>query len=176
MIQNLAIVGLDRKQSYEIAKLLAQELDLYFFDCLELFEFDNIPRTFKVMLEDYGQSYFRKKEKSIIGYASSFNNCVINLESGMAENNSNFTKIKKNCLLIYIHSPASVIHRKLQTRKYNSEVEKKFYNISPVKIQKRIKSLKENSDIIVNASFGSSLKIVSEILRKINIYYLEKTN
>ena len=57
MVQNIAIVGLNRSQAYEVGKLLAEELDMHFFDCLELFEFDNIPRTFPMMLEEFGEKY-----------------------------------------------------------------------------------------------------------------------
>ena len=101
MVQNIAIVGLNRTKVYEVAKLLAEQLDMHFFDSLELFEFDNIPRNLSQMLEEYGEEYYRKKEKGMIGYVSGFTNCVINLESGMAESVVNFNQIKETSILIY---------------------------------------------------------------------------
>ena len=171
MVQNIAIVGLNRSQAYEVGKLLAEELDMHFFDCLELFEFDNIPRTFSEMLEGFGEKYYRKKEKGMVKYASGFNECVINFEGGIAENASNFDTIKDNCLLIYLHQSASYVKKKLDKVKYKSKHEEKFYNISIERISERIKELKAKADIVVPAMQGSPLKITSEILRKIKAYY-----
>lgn len=170
MIQNIAIVGLNREKAYEVAKLLATELDMHFFDSLELFEFDNIPRTFSQMLKDYGESYYRKKEKGMIGYVSDFTNCVINLESGMAENIENIKQIKETSLLIYIHMPASMIEKKLIRKKYATKEEQEFFNVDINRIKERIKALKKNSDIMV-IDEGSELKVSSQTLRKIKEYY-----
>lgn len=174
MVQNIAIVGLNRSQAYETAKLLAEELDMHFFDSLELFEFDNIPRTFQVMLEEYGERYYRKKEKGIIGYSGEFTECVLNFEGGVAELKTNLKEIKKNSLLIYIDVKAETIKNKLEKIKYNSTAEKKFYNIPLSKINKRIDNLKSLADITINANSGSQLKIVSNILRAIKKYYTKK--
>ena len=171
MVQNIAIVGLNRSQSYEVGKQLAEELDMHFFDCLELFEFDNIPRTFNVMLKEFGEQYYRQKEKGMLKYVSGFNECVINLEGGFSEKQINFETIKENCLLIYLHVPASVVKKKNEKTKYKAEQEKQFFDVSVEKINARIKALKDNADIVVPASQGSSLKICSEILRKIKEYY-----
>jgi len=174
MVQNIAIVGLNRSQAYETAKLLAEELDMHFFDALELFEFDNIPRTFQVLLEEYGEKYYRKKEKGIIGYSSEFSECVLNFEGGVAELKTNIKEIKKNSLLIYLDVNKESLKKTLDNIKYNSLEEKKFYNISLSKIQKRIDNLQACADIVVDANIGSQLKIVSKILRAIKEYYTKK--
>lgn len=171
MVQNIAIVGLNRSQAYEVGKLLAEELDMHFFDCLELFEFDNIPRTFPMMLEEFGEKYYREKEKGMLKYASGFNECIINLECGFADNKSNFGTIKENCLLVYLHIPASKIKKKIEKTKYNTEQEKKFFDVSIETVNARIKALKEGADILVTAQNGSVLKLCSDILRGIKAYY-----
>lgn len=171
MVQNIAIVGLNRKQSYEIAKLLAEELDMHFFDCLELFEFDNIPRSFPTMLKAYGEKYYRKKEKGMLKYVAGFCETVIHLESGMAELKTNIKAVKENCLLIYLHVPASKVKCKLDREKYDTKEEKKFFNIPPARIDERIENLKKGADIVILASSGSALKLTSEILRQIKAYY-----
>ena len=170
MVQNIAIVGMNRAKAYEVAKLLAEELDMHFFDCLELFEFDNIPRSFPEMLKTYGEKYYRKKEKGMLKYVAGFNECVIHLESGMCEKEENFKTIKSNCLLVYIHKPTCKITKELSKIKYKTKEEKKFFGISDEKIHDRIKAYKHNADVIVPIQ-GSALKIVSEILRKIKGYY-----
>jgi len=170
MVENIAIVGLDRRRSYEIAKMLASELEMQFLDTIELFEFDNAPRTLSVMLNEFGLNYFRKKEKGAIGYAAEFSNTVIHLESGMAENQANFESLKQTCLLIYIHKPTTQIKQCLENQKYDDDILSKFYNVSINKLRSRAKELKQKSQIVITDSQQSSLKIVSEILREIKKY------
>lgn len=170
MIQNIAIIGINRKEAYEVSKILASELDMHFFDCLELFEFDNLPRTFTQILTEYGEEYYRKKEKGLIAYASGFENCVINMDSGVIETEENIVKIKETCLLIYLHKPASKIKKTLEKEKYVSEQESLFYNINNERLKNRIKILKDSAHIKVVAE-GGGLKIASDVIQKIKEYY-----
>lgn len=177
MVQNIAIVGLYRPFAYDVAKKLATELDMHFFDCLELFEFDNIPRNLTVMLREFGESYYRKKEVGMLKYVSEFNETVINLESGMCKKLENFSSIKSNCLLIYLHQPASQVEKKLNKQKYNSSEEKNFFLLGADKINKRIELFKKNSDIVVNCSRASSSKVCYKVLDAIRAFYkVEKNN
>jgi len=171
VVQNIAIVGLNRDKAYEVAKMLATELDMFFFDALELFEFDNMPRTFSVMLKEFGEEYYRRKEKGIIGYASDFSNCVINLESGFCEKSENFDVIKSNCLVVYLAEASNTVKEELDKLSFETEDENKFFKVSEETLKQRAMSLETNADIIVNASEGSSLKVVSEIIRMIKNYY-----
>lgn len=173
MVQNVAIVGLDREKAYEVAKTLASELDMFFFDALELFEFDNMPKTFSSLLSDFGEKYYRRKEKGIISYASEFTNCVINLEGGMAENKENFEKIKKSSLLIYLAEAPNMVKENVENREYKTNEEKSFFNVSFEVLKDRAEILTQNADIIVNAAEGSEFKISSEIIRMMKNYYLK---
>ena len=170
MVQNIAIVGLNRSQAYEVGKLLAEELDMHFFDCLELFEFDNLPRTFSDMLNEFGEEHYRKKEVGMLNYAVGFNECVINLECGFSEDIENIKTIKTNCLLVYLHMPASKVKKKIEKAKYQTEQEKKFFDVPIDVVNKRIRALKAGADITV-AVAGSAFKMCSEILRKIKELY-----
>ena len=171
MVQNIAIVGLNREKAYEVAKDLAKELDMFFFDALELFEFDNIPRSFPEMLKTYGELHYRKKEKSIIGYSSEFTNCVINLESGFCETEANFNIVKEGSLLVYLAEAPNIVNEQLLKQNFNTNEEEKFFLIGEENLRKRAEILNNNADVIVNASSGSSLKIVSETIRMIKNYY-----
>lgn len=171
MIQNIAVVGLNREKSYEVAKMLANELDMFFFDALELFEFDNLPRTFPSMLKEFGEEYYRRKEKGIIGYASEFTNCVINLESGMAENVKNFEKIKETSVVVYLAEAINIVKENIDKQDFKTEEERAFYNVEYGTLKLRAQALTENANIIVNAAEVSSLKIVSEVIRMLKNYY-----
>ena len=171
MVENIAIIGLNRDQSYEVAKLLASELDMHFLDTIELFEFDNIPRTLSDMIREYGLLYFRKKEKGTLKYASEFSQTIIHCESGMAMRKVNFESLKKNCLVIYLHNSPSVVERKLKAKKFETLEQARIFKISAEQIKNRIANLKKYSDIIVDAKGKSDLKLSSEILRKIKDFY-----
>ena len=172
MVQNIAVVGLVRKQAYEVSKILARELDMLFFDCVELFEFDNVPRNLTKMLTEFGERYYRTKEKGMLRYVSEFFNTVINLEAGMASK-ENFKTLKTSCLLVYVHSPLAVVKKKLEAQKYSSKKEKNFYCVSEKKILSRTEKYNKNADIVVSGS-GSAAKIVAEIIRKIKELYFVK--
>ena len=45
MKSNIAVVCLDYKLALDVAKILAEELDMYFLDIQGLYEFDIKPRT-----------------------------------------------------------------------------------------------------------------------------------
>ena len=171
MVQNIAIVGLDRKKAYEVAKTLAEELDLFFFDALELFEFDNLPRTFPSMLKEFGENYYRRKEKGIIGYASEFTNCVINLEGGFCENLDNIKKIKESSLLVYLAEAPNIVKEDVEKREFFNQEERNFFVVSEEVLKQRASLIENSADVIVNASSGSSLKIASETIRMIKNYY-----
>lgn len=170
MVENIAIVGLNRSQAYEVGKMLATQLEMQFLDCVELFEFDYAPRTLTDMLKEYGQRYYREKEKGTLKYAAGFTETVINLESGMAKK-ENFATIKKNCLLIYLHNPATQVVKNNARQTYRSPEEKRFFNVPYETIKRRIEQYKHNADITINASGCSALKITSEALRRIKAYY-----
>ena len=40
MVQNIAIIGLDRDVAYEVSKMVANQLEMHFLDTIDLFEFD----------------------------------------------------------------------------------------------------------------------------------------
>ena len=171
MVQNIAIVGLNRDKAYEVAKTLAGELDMFFFDALELFEFDNMPRTLSIILKEYGEEFYRRKEKGIISYASGFSNCVINLESGFSENQDNFEIIKENCLLVYLAEATNIVQEEIEKKNYQTKEESKFFVVQEQILKERAEELEKNADVIVNASNGSALKIASETIRMIKNYY-----
>ncbi len=170
MVENVAIVALDRKFAYDVSKQLAKVLDMNFLDCLELFEFDNIPRSLATMLKDYGEKYYRKEEKGTIKYASGFCNTVINLESGMACK-ENFNVVKQNCLLVYLHIAKGELKKRFSKLKFFTEEEEKFFVLTDAKIERRIKALKENANIVINVGHDSALKVCSDVVREMRLYF-----
>ena len=171
MVQNIAIISLDRGVSYEVAKLVANELEMHFIDTIDLFEFDNKPRTLSDMLKQFGIRYFRQKEKGTLKYVSGFSNSVINLESGMAGFKGNFDTVKENCLLIYLKHDKNNLLKKFKDKSYDTGTLKRFYCISESVLIKRDMKLTNNADIVIKVNNQSPLKIASEVIRNIKSFY-----
>ena len=157
MISNIVILGLNRDVSKQVSQMLAEQLQMHFVDTIELFEFDNIPRTLSDILREQGEAYFRKKEKSLNGYVGEFENTVIHAESGTVLSLKKIKELKKNCLVIYIHYSATNIKKVLNNKQYESKELKKFFNISQKRIERRVELLKARSDIMINATGLSTL-------------------
>ena len=173
MVSNIVILSMNRDVSRKVAEMLSEELQMHFLDTIELFEFDNIPHSFSEILEMNGESYFRKKEKGLLGYVCGFENTVIHAESGCVLSPENIKAMKENCLVIYLHLYPSNIKKYLGKKEYESNSLKLFYDIGEDAIKQRVKILKKDANIQVDANKKSFLKTTSDVLRAINEYYLK---
>lgn len=174
MVKNIAIFSLRRKQSYEVGKLLAGGLDMSFLDTIELFEFDNAPRTQSTMIKEFGLKMYRKKFRSTIRYSSHFENTVINLDSSMPFTKELFDTIKENCLLIYLINDVDEVKEYKETCGYDTPELKRLYNVKIETIKKQDTMLKKYADIIIEEGEDSFFKISSQIIRKIKAFYKVK--
>ena len=59
MVNNIMILGINRKVSRQVSEMLAEQLQMHFLDIIELFEFDNIPRSLSDVLGLKGERYYR---------------------------------------------------------------------------------------------------------------------
>lgn len=171
MVQNIAIVSFKKDQAYEVSKLLAEQLEMSFLDTVELFEFDNAPRTQTDMIRDFGLKTYRKSIRSTVKYASFFENTVINVDISALSSQKVFDIIKNNCLLIYVGNGTKRVYGFLQKQKFASKELEKIYKMSLEKIQKTDEKIRKNADIVVTVPGAHDLKLVSEILRCIKEFY-----
>ena len=173
MITNIVIASIDRKESREVAEIVAEQLGMHVLDTIELFEFDNIPRSLGQILEEQGEQYFRKKEKSLSGYVSEFENTVISVESGCVLEPTNIEKLKTSAIIVYLNKSQKAIKEILKTQNYANKYLAKFYNISLDKIRNRVNLWKNSSDIVINTNNKSSLKVGAEVIRAMEEYFLK---
>lgn len=171
MVSNIVIIGLNRIVSKQVAEILSEQLQMHYLDTIELFEFDNIPRTFSQILEMNGERYFRKKEKSLNKYVASFENTVIHVESGSVLKKKNIENLKENCVVVYLHYPVSKIKQHLKKQEYKSIELKRFFCINEKRIKRRIELLKQRTNIVINANGKSVLRLASDILRAFEGYF-----
>ncbi len=173
MITNIVIASIDRKASREVSEIVAEQLGMHVLDTIELFEFDNIPRSLGQILEEQGEKYFRKKEKSLSGYVSEFENTVISVDSGCVLEPDNIEKLKTSAIIVYLGKPQQALKSALKNENYANKYLKKFYDISLEKIKNRVNLWKSCSDIVINTNNKSSLKVGAEVIRSIEEYFLK---
>jgi len=171
MVENIAIMGLDRKLAYDVAKLLSSELEMNFLDTVELFEFDNAPRTQSSMIAEFGLKLYRKKFRSTVKYASFFANTLINVDNAMAFSKDIFKIIKNNCLFIYLEESTRKVLEKLGKEDFKTKHLKRLYNLSEAQLERKVTRMKEAADIIVMVEDSSELKICADIIRQIKEFY-----
>lgn len=173
MVQNIAIVSFKSGQAYNVAKVLAGQLDMSFLDTVELFEFDNAPRTQSDMIREFGLRLYKKEIRSTVKYASFFENTVINVDISALYSNNILDIVKNNCLLIYLNNGTKRVYNFLKKQNYQTKELKKLYKLSLDQVEKRNRQIKDRADITLNvsAAHDHDLKIASEVIRHIKEFY-----
>lgn len=173
MVQNIAIVSFKSGQAYNVAKVLAGQLDMSFLDTVELFEFDNAPRTQSDMVREFGISIYKKKIRSTVKYASFFENTVINVDISALYSTNILDIVKRNCLIIYLNNGTKRVYNFLKKQQYKTKELKKLYKLSLEQVEKRNRQIREKADITINVSSAHDhdLKIASDVIRHIKEFY-----
>lgn len=169
--QNIAIICLDKSLSRTTAQLVADQLEMRFFDMRELFDFDHKPRLFKDIITEQGNKYYRAKEVSILKYAATFENILLNVDSDCLYKKDLLNNLGESFLIVYLHVSSSLIYNVLQKEDYSCYKEKVMYAISRDQIAKRVEYARKSADIEVNVSSCSGFKASAEVIRAIQRYY-----
>ncbi len=171
MKKNIAIICLDKSMARSTAQLLADQLSMRFFDMRELFEFDHKPHSFKDMLVNYGMTYYRQKENSILKYASGFENVVLNIDADILYKKGTLKKIENDYLIVYMHITPNLATNIINKEEYSCYKEKAMYSLTKEKLLTRIENVRAQADIEVNVSSSTYFKASSDIMRAIQKYY-----
>lgn len=171
MKKNIAIICFDKSLARATASLLADQLEMRFFDMRDLFEFDHKPRTFKELVTNYGAKYFRQKEDSLIRYASGFENVVYNVDSDCLYKKDLIKKLGNEYLIIYLHINLNLAWKIVDKEDYSCYKEKSMYALTREQLAKRVSNIRDAADIEINVSSMSAFKACSETQRAINKYF-----
>ena len=171
MTSNIAITGFNRELLKKVGKTLADMLEMFYVDTIELYEFDHLPHTMTDMLKAQGVREFRDKEIGTIGYVTDFSNAVITFESGAVKRKKNIERIKKTSELVYLYQDLVDVKSSLAKVKYPSYEIKKFFNVSEKTLAARSEILIKNADVIVDIDKKTPTMIANEILAKLQEKY-----
>lgn len=175
-MDSISIVCLYNPFGKAVAEELAKRLQKYYFNAEDLFLFDHQPRSLEEILKNYGEKYYRKKEKEIIKYASSFTNTVMWFEAGSVEKVRNCKVIKYATTFVYLYFAPTQVYQKTHQQTYANVFEKKLYAVSQKRLQHRIENCQRFAEVSVNVQGMSVMRACSEVLRKLAIYEEKHAN
>ena len=128
-LKNIVVVSLDEKFAKNVAKALADMLEMYFADCKELIAYDLINP--EEVLQKCGLEYFKKREKGVVSNCADYENTVISVSYDLFKE---YTKLFNNSYIVYLELP------KLRLKEPPSKLA----------YQSRDEFLKDNADMMLS--------------------------
>lgn len=173
MKQNLLVTSYDYDVSKRLAEKLAEAFSMRVLNQIELFEFDHIPFSFIEVLEKNGLEYVVKEMNSIIKMELDFDDTVFVASINFADTMEDlFYKIKLSNFVILLKKNIEDEIKELSDKKYDTAVQKEFFNTSKEDLIRRKSIIEQNcADIVVDISDLTIEQIVQKIIDKIKSYY-----
>lgn len=164
MVTNICVIGLLKNHIKDVAKRVADALEMFYADLEELLTFDliDVINAQKIV----GKEYIEKQETKKIKTLASYENTVITLSYLSLNNEENLKSIKNGCLVVLINFEKDDFFNKIKTEKLNKqekELQQKMFN-------ERQKVLQGYSDIIVDGG-GTVEEVFNKTIKSIGEYY-----
>lgn len=148
-IVNILLVSLDEKFAKNVAKKLANILDMFFVDCHELIEYDLVDS--KTVLKTCGIEYLKKREKKVIENSSEYENTILTIGVTLFKE---YTLFFERSVVIYLKRPLKAVTKTVNKIEYENYDE----------------FLTENSDFSIeldNCTAQSGAEKIIEKMRKV---------
>lgn len=170
------VICYDYALGKRIAQRLAEVFSMRFFDQLELFEFDHIPRTFEEVYKMEGRDYVLKKFRSIIKMELDFDNAAFTAHISLADNSEElFYRMKLSNFVILLYKPIEKEMLELENKMYKSPEQKEFAFLQKDVLQNYEEKIKKDcADIAVNIDGISEDALIELIEKLIEAYYTTK--
>lgn len=172
MKNNLTIICYDNALSRRIAKALAEQYDMRYFDMYDMFGFDNAPYSFSEVLKMNGKDYVNKEMRSILKSEFSFSNTILIVDTKILyENQDLFGKISENNLVIFLKSDFKIEFAQREQVVFKSDEEKEYFSL-PIDIlaeteQKIEQNLADIKISIDNLNYNQIKDKILETLRNL---------
>lgn len=164
MVNNICMVGLLKTYTKNVAKCVADALEMFYADVRELMEFDliNLAEASKVA----GLDYIERQENNKIKTLATYDNTIFTLDYLSLNNESNLENVKTGCLLIFIKVGATYFNKLLKKEDIPNSEEILLKTMRT----EHNKVLSEYADIVVEIT-NEKQDVLELILNKIEEYY-----
>lgn len=142
-LKNIVVVSLDEKFAKNVAKALADMLEMYFADCKELIAYDLINP--EEVLQKCGLEYFKKREKGVVSNCADYENTVISVSYDLFKE---YNELFNNSYVVYLELP------KLKLKEPPSKIA----------YQSRDEFLKNNADMMLSFDRKAVLSAAKQIV------------
>lgn len=110
-MENISLIGFMGTGKSSVGKLLASRLGFYFTDLDAEIE-AKCNMTILEIFDQYGEDYFREKEKSVLKEVAARKNTVIATGGGAVKDAENLSLLKKSGFVIALTASAEVIYER----------------------------------------------------------------
>ena len=173
MKQNLLVVSFDYELSKKVAKALAEGFSMRYFDQIELFEFDHVPRNLSQVCEEFGTAYVQKELRSIVETELDFDDAVFVVDMSFVDYcHDLFYKIKLSNFVVMLKKNIESELDELSKKTYKNEsVKSLIYPDDDIHMQREMSIRIDLADVEVDVTGKNQMQIVDEIVDKIKNYY-----
>jgi len=164
--KNLTIIALNTEFKKNIAKKLANELDMFYVDINEFVKYDVV--DVNEIIKTAGLEYYNTLETKAVKTISGYENTLTTLNLSTFFCNDNYKYLKQSSLFIYIKVKYSDFKTKLLEERPQSAM---YENMLNEKVFcERDDILVNLSDILVNANLKEK-NLTNKIIKSIKKYY-----
>ena len=166
MKHNLTIIALNTEFKKNIAKKLANELDMFYVDINEFVKYDVV--DVNQIIKTAGLDYYNSLETKAVKTISSYENTLTTLNLSTFFCNDNYKYLKQSSVFIYVKVKYSDFKIKLLEERPQSAI---YENMLNEKIFcERNDVLLGLSDIVVNVNLKEK-NLTNKIIKSIKKYY-----
>jgi len=160
---NIVLTGFMGSGKSAVGKILAEKLGLGFFDTDAILE-ENNNCSISEMFSQFGEKVFRQMERDAVKLVSGLDGVVISTGGGVPLNKDNIADLKKNGLIIYLHTAPQEIYNRVKHNQNRPLIKKMLNPLGEIKkMLSERKSAYENCDFMVNTE-GINPSQVAEII------------
>ena len=162
---NICIVGIATNFIKKISKHLADELDMFYADIMDLLQYDllDIDLATKQTSPEYVSKLLTNKVKNVATYE----NTVFTINYAALTENNNYNLIKGKSLIIYLKLDPELLQKALQQNKTT----KSMQTISSALYNDRDSFCSKFAELVINLETLNDKQILNTIFAKVNTYY-----
>ena len=161
MLTNITVFALNNNYAKTVANHLADELEMFFADVMELLTFDLI--NIVEATELTGKDYVLRKEQSKIKTVSTYENTIISCDYRSLNNEVNYENLHAGSVMVYLKLNADALKKVNLEYRENNNIEL-FSDV-------RMELLEEKADVVCEVSNMDISQACDYVMEQIQKYY-----